>query len=412
MRSRVLGGVLLVSGTAIGAAMLALPISTGLAGFIPATLLFVFGWLLMTYTAFLMLEVNFWMEDDANMITMAKRTLGLPGAIFAWVCYLFLLYTLTTAYLAIGGPVFLEGVEAMTGWQLPSWCGPVPLLILFSLIVYRGTHAVDLVNRVLMVGLVVAFALLITSLIPHANPVLLKHTAWPQLMLSVSVVATSFGYHIVIPSLTTYLERDVRRLKMVLIIGSTLPLIIYLLWDAVTLSIIPLAGPHGLLSGYAAGTNGASLVAEVLQTPWIHIIARFVLFFAIVTSFLGVSLSLWDFLSDGLHIAKYGRKRYLLYVLTFAPPLAFSLSHPRAFLTAIEYAGAFGVVTLLGLLPALMIWRGRYRLHLSSNRFRTPGGRPLLVVVIVASMAVMVIECAIQTGWISLQSSLMENKNE
>lgn len=410
--SRVLGGILLVSGTAIGAAMLALPVSTGLAGFIPATALFLVGWLFMTYTAFLILEVNFWMEDDANMITMAKRTLGIPGAVFAWICYLFLLYTLTTAYLAVGGPVFLEGVAAISGWKLPGWCGPVPLLILFSMVVYRGTQAVDHVNRILMAGLVIAFVLLMTSLIPHANPTLLERASWPELLLGVSVVATSFGFHIVIPSLTTYLDRDVRKLKLVLFVGSCIPLIVYILWNALTLSIIPPTGEHGLLSGYLTGANGASLVADVLQTPLIHVVSRFVLFFAIVTSFLGVSLSLWDFLSDGLHISKHGRGRYFLYALTFLPPLAFSLTNPRAFLTAIEYAGAFGVVTLLGLLPALMIWSGRYRRHLSSKRFRAPGGRIALLAVMAMSLTVMIIECGIQAKVITLEKLETRNLNE
>ena len=255
--SRVLGGILLVSGTAIGAAMLALPVSTGLAGFLPATLLFLVGWLFMTYTAFLILEVNFWMEEDANMITMAKRTLGTPGAVFAWITYLFLLYTLTTAYLAVGGPVFLEGVQALTGWHLPAWCGMIPLLALFSLIVYRGTQAVDYVNRLLMAGLVIVFTLLMASLAPYSNPELLKRTAWPQLLLSVSVVATSFGFHIIIPTLMTYLNRDVRRLKLVLMVGSCIPLGIYIFWNALTLSIIPQTGSHGLVSGYVQGSDGA-----------------------------------------------------------------------------------------------------------------------------------------------------------
>lgn len=401
--SRTFGGILLVAGTAIGAAMLALPVSTGLAGFFPAALLFIVGWMFMTYTAFLLLEVNFWMEDDANIITMAKRTLGKPGVIFAWACYLFLLYTLTTAYLAVGGPVFLEGIEILTGWQLPFWCGPVPLLLLFSLIVYRGTQAVDYLNRILVTGLVVSFLLLMVSIIPHTNPKLLTHVDWPQLVFGVSVVATSFGFHIIIPTLTTYLDRDIGQLKRVLFIGSTIPLLVYLIWNGLTLSIIPPTGHDGLIAGNLAGANGASLVATILQTPWIQVMARFVLFFAIVTSFLGVSLSLWDFLSDGLKISKHGRGRYALYALTFLPPLLFALTNPRAFLTAIEYAGAFGVVTLLGLLPALMIWRGRYYHKLSSARFHTPGGRPLLLLVIAISLAVIAVEIVIQTGVIKLQ---------
>lgn len=402
--NRLIGGILLVSGTAIGAAMLALPVSTGLAGFWPALLLFVIGWLFMTYTALLILEVNLWMNTDANMITMAKRTLGLPGEIFAWACYLFLLYTLTTAYLAVGGPVFLSGITAITGWSLPAWLGPLPLLVLFSATVYRGTAAVDQVNRVLMIGMVVAFVILIAAVTPEVNTSLLTRTEWPLLLLGVSVVATSFGFHIIIPSLSTYLQRDVAQLVQVILIGGAIPLAVYLIWEGLTLAVIPVSGSSGLLHGYINGSNGAALLAETLSRPWIHVVTHFLLFFAIVTSFLGVSLSLWDFLSDGLKISKEGRGRTFLYLLTFAPPLAFTLTNPRAFLTAIEYAGAFGVVTLLGLLPALMVWSGRYRQGMQSTAFRTPGGRGALILVIALSLFVIAVELANQLGILNLKA--------
>ncbi len=78
-KSKLAGGILLVSGTTIGAGMLALPVVTGMAGLLPTLLLFLVFWIFMTYTALLMLEVNLWMKDHSNMITMAKETLGKWG---------------------------------------------------------------------------------------------------------------------------------------------------------------------------------------------------------------------------------------------------------------------------------------------------------------------------------------------
>src|SRR5206468_11353 len=101
----------------------------------------------------------------------------------------------------------------------------------------------------------------------------------------------------------------------------------------------------------------------------IAMVARFFSFFAIVTSFLGVSLSLMDFLADGFGIKKTRTGRIALYLMTFVPPLLITLIDPRAFLSALEYAGAFGVVTLLGLFPALMVWSGRYQRHLAADVF-------------------------------------------
>jgi tyrosine-specific transport protein len=397
---RLIGGILLVSGTTIGAGMLALPIVTGFAGFWPTITLFIVYWLYMTFTAFLMLEVNLWMEAHTNLITMARRTLGRSGQIFSSIIYLFLLYTLTTAYLAGGGPIFIEAFETVTGWKLPAWTSSFPLLVIFGFFVYQGARSVDYVNRLLMVGLAISYFLMVIFLAPHVQGSLLTHTHWSTLWLAISIVSTSFGFHIIIPTLTDYLHRDIKQLKWVLIIGSIIPLLVYCSWELLTLGIIPLHGPSGLKEGYQKGLDGATLLGMYLGKSELSLLARLFSLFAIVTSFLGVSLSLRDFLADGLKIQKTEKGRMFLYLLTFVPPLAITLVDPRAFLNALEYAGAFGVVTLLGLFPVLMVWRGRYVQH-RTGEFRTPGGQWALAVALAISLFVIGLEIANKTGLIT-----------
>lgn len=398
--SKLLGGILLVSGTTIGAGMLALPVSTGMAGFFLSLLLLSAYWIYMTFTAFLMLEVNLWMKEGTNLISMAKMTLGRWGQAISWVVYLFLLYALTTAYIAGSGPIVNDVVLALTGIALPEWAGAIPLLVIFGFFVYQGTRSVDYVNRILMGGLVLAYVAMVFFLTPHVNSNLLLHVDWQYVLIGVSVIATSFGFHIIIPSLTVYLERDVAKLKKVILIGSAIPLIVYLCWEYLALGIITVQGENGIREGYFKGSNGAHLLTVFLGHSAIAMIARFFSFFAIVTSFLGVSLSLSDFLADGLHIKKTRGGRFLLYLLTFLPPLLFTLTDPRAFLSALEYAGAFGVVVLLGLFPALMVWSGRYRKHIaSSSIFQAPGGKSALLVVMILSLAVVGIEVVNKSGW-------------
>jgi len=404
---RLIGGILLVAGTTIGAGMLALPIVTGFAGFLPSIILFILYWFYMTFTAFLMLEVNLWMEEHTNLITMAKRTLGRSGEVVSWLIYLFLLYTLTTAYLAGGGPIFIETFEAMTGWHLPKWMSPFPLLFLFGFFVYQGARSVDYVNRLLMLGLAISYILMVYFLAPHVKYSLLSHVNWNTLWVAVSIVSTSFGFHIIIPTLTDYLHRDVKQLKWVLIIGSLIPLCVYISWEILTLGIIPLEGSSGLAEGFKMGEDGASLLGTYLGKTDLSLAARLFSLFAIVTSFLGVSLSLRDFLADGLSIQKTSKGRLLLYLLTFVPPLIITLIDPRAFLNALEYAGAFGVVTLLGLFPVLMVWRGRY-IQQRRGEFRTPGGRFALIIVSIISITVIGFEIANKTGFLTFSSSHFE----
>lgn len=393
--NKLLGGILLVTGTTIGAGMLALPVSTGMAGFLPSLLVFIAYWIYMTFTAFLILEVNLWMKSNSNLNSMAKFTLGKVGQVVSWLLYLFLLYSLLTAYIAGGGPIVLDVLKSTTGITLPDWMGWAPLLAIFGFFVYKGTRSVDYVNRMLMVGLVGSYCLMVIFLTPHVDKTLLEHVNWNYVLMGISVTATSFGFHIIIPSLVSYLDRDIAKLKKVILIGSLIPLLVYISWEFLALGIIPITGENGIQEGYAKGSNGAHLITAFLGHSAIAAIATFFSFFAIITSFLGVALSLFDFLADGLSIKKNRPGRILLYILTFLPPLIISLIDPRAFLSALEYAGAFGVVTLLGLLPALMVWSGRYVKHLAPhNAFRMPGGKTALLIVIAISLAIIGLEVA------------------
>lgn len=391
--SHLIGGILLVSGTTIGAGMLALPVVTGMAGFLPTFALLIFYWIYMTFTAFLLLEVNLWMQPQTNLISMARHTLGRWGEIVSWAAYLFLLYSLTTAYIAGSGPIVRDIASATTGVLVPEWMGSIPLLLMFGFFVYKGTKSVDYVNRLLMAGLAVAYIVLLVLLIPYVKSSFLVHADWSYITTGISVIATSFGFHIIIPTLTVYFDRDVKKLKIAIWIGSLLPLAVYILWEMMTLGVLPLQGSHSIAEGYLKGSNGAHLLVGLLEESSVAILATGFSFFAIVTSFLGVSLSLNDFLADGLKIQKTRCGRVILYGLTFLPPVLFTLTNPRAFLVALEYAGAFGVTFLLGFLPALMVWRGRYHKEFKS-KFMVKGGKCALLMAMIFSVLVIIIEIA------------------
>lgn len=397
--NKLLGGILLVAGTTIGAGMLALPLVTGLAGLFPTLCLFLVYWGYMTFTAFLFLEVNLWLGERVNLITMARRTLGRWGEALAWVTYLFLLYLLTTAYLAGGAPILIDCIAHVAGYTVPDWIGILPLLVVFGYFVYGGTKYVDAVNRLLMLGLAGAYLLMVVFITPHVDPEYFSLMDWKMSLLGVSLVATSFGYHIIIPTLTTYMHHNVKELKRAIFIGSLIPLLVYILWEVIALGVIPVHGEYGITEGYKQGLNGIKLLTMHLGDARLSLIAELFSFFAIVTSFLGVTLSLSDFLADGLQIRRTQGGKCLLFVLTFLPPLFIIFSYPRAFLTALEFAGAFGVVVLLGLLPALMVWSGRYKIGMQSP-YKAPGGKAALLLAIGFSFCVIAIEIANKMGMI------------
>ena len=249
--------------------------------------------------------------DDASSIW--ARALGLP---LEWITRGSGVRGLDPrGYLAGSSGIFLESIHFATGVEMPLWFGPVPLLVIFGFFVFQGAKAVDLANRVLMLGLFVTYTIMVMLLLPHVEAELLNHVSWKCLRVSSSIVATSYGFHIIIPTLATYLNRNVRNLLIVITVGSILPLIVYLLWEVVSLGNIPVEGTCGIKHGYRIGANGVWMLAGVLNETWVNIVAKCFASFAIITSFLGVSLSLRDFLADGFKIKKDLKGAYLSWFL-------------------------------------------------------------------------------------------------
>ena len=383
--NKLLGGVLLVAGTTIGAGMLALPVMTAFAGFWPSIALFCFCWLLMLASAFFFLDVNLSLSGQPNLISMAGKTLGTFGKAISWLFYLLLLYSLTAAYIAGSTQLFVHTISFLTGHEIPSWMTYFTLPALFGGFVYLGTGGVDYVNRLLMAGLALSYCCLIAFIPAHFEWIHLTHSDSPALLVAVTVLFTSFGYHIIIPSLTTYMDHDRKQLRLAILIGSIIPLIFYISWQLLVHASIP---TEELISAWQRGEPATEPLAQFLNTPIIALSAKFFSFFSITTSFLGVSLSLSDFLTDGLKIKKNWKGRLAAIGLTFTPPLLFVLFCEKGFYFALQHAGAV-VAILLGILPACMAWtlkgeRGRF--------YRSWPGRVLLVGVILVSSLVVVLD--------------------
>ena len=95
-QKQMLGAVLLIAGSCIGAGMLALPIKTSISGFFPFLVSFVVTWLFMLSTGLLLLEVNHFFGEykNINIVTMAQMTLGKYAKISVWILFCFLFFCL------------------------------------------------------------------------------------------------------------------------------------------------------------------------------------------------------------------------------------------------------------------------------------------------------------------------------
>lgn len=384
--SKLVSGVALISGTAIGAGTLALPTNTALPGFFPTIAVFVCAWVFMTLGALLILEVNQWFPGETNLISMSQATLGKVGKVFAWISYLLLLYGLISAYLAALASFLPQLSVSALGpqWSLTQTSALVLVTALTGLLLFCGMNAIDRLNRLLMLGLVVSYFMLVGMTAPQVKPVLLTQQMDIAACFPIfPLVITTLGFAIIVPSLNSYFERDIPLLKKIILMGSLFPLIVYIVWEFCILGAIPLEGPFGLLAlKNNPQVNLTDILHQLIGNPMVRHIAQLFFICTIVTSLVGVSVSLLHFLADGLKLDhKRIGQRLLLIGGTFVPPLTIMLINPHSFDRILSFSGIF-VALILGILPALMVWRGRYHQRLQGN-FTVLGGKALLVAMFV-----------------------------
>lgn len=390
-KSRVFGAILLIAGCCIGAGMLGLPVLSAETGFQPSLFMFVVCWLFMLTTSFLLLEANLWLKDDASIVSMAEHSLGWIGKGITWAVYLFLFYCLMVAYAAGSGALVADFASELLAIQAPHWIGSLLISLLFGFLIYLGTQAVDAFNRMLMIGLIVAYLGLVLMGARYVNPELLARHDWSQIGSVIPIMVICFGYHNLVPSLTTYLKRDVKALRTAFFWGSIIPLFAYLAWEWLILGIVPLNGEGGFRQALSGGEMATEALRTTVGSSWVLTLAEAFAFFAIVTSFLGVALSFVDFLADGLKIKKTVTGKALLCVMALLPPFICAIAYPSIFLSALNYAGGFGAVTLFGILPALMVWQGRYHKKIGMEPL-VPGGKPFLCGVIAFAIGVILLQ--------------------
>ena len=351
---RTLGGALIVTGTSIGAGMLALPVVTGPAGFFPSIIVLLACWAFMTTTGLLMAELALWLKGDANILSMAKKTLGKPGLIAAWVLYLFLFYSLSVAYMVGGGNLLTElfGYDSSDSFRIITFA-----LVAVGVISF-GKKIVDPINRLFMIGLFVAYGAFVIIGFPTVDVARLFESNWPLTFLALPVTFASFGFQGTVPLLASWMHYDRRRIRRAIVIGTSITLFIYLVWQWLFLGIVPKEGPNGLLETLREGRDAVYPLQYFTSSAAIWTLGRAFAFFALVTSFLGVGVGLVHFLADGFSLDEQKNKLRLL-LLSFGLPLVIAISFPHIFLSMLGISGGFGCATLLGVMPILMVWKAK-----------------------------------------------------
>ncbi len=398
MKNRTLGSILIVAGTTIGAGMLAMPLAAAGVGFTGIVCLLIGLWMLMSYTSLLLVEV--YQHNPANMGlgSVAKKYLGPVGQIVTGLSMLLLMYALTTAYIGGAGVLIADSLSSWWGVTVSTQSAIIMFTVVGGAIVCVGTHSVDFINRILFTAKTIFLVIMLAVMMPHAEAINLSTMPLEKglVLAAVPVIFTSFGFHGSVPSLVNYMNGDVRKLRIIFITGSAIPLVAYILWQIATLGAIPSDTFMGILA-QSSGLNGLlTAIRDVVATPRVNMAVALFMDLALATSFLGVALGLFDYLADLFKRSNNFAGRAQTTLLTFVPPLLAALFF-SSFVQALTYAAvALSVLALI--IPALLTMRDR-KLE-AKGVYRVKGGTPILGLVLLCGIAVIAIQFAIVAGFL------------
>ena len=367
------GGAMIIAGTVIGAGMLANPTATSGVWFAGSLIVLLYTWFSMLSSGLMILEVNTHYPHGASFDTMVKDLLGPTWNAINGIAVAFVLYLLTYAYIFVGGDLTAKGLGGALGVKIPLTVGQLSFFLIFATCVWASARLVDRFTSILIGGMVLTFIWATGGLIAEAKlPVLFDTQApsgtpyWIYISAALPVCLASFGFHGNVSSLLKYFKGDAPKVAKSLWAGTLIALVIYVLWQ------IAIQGnlPRSEFAPVIATDGQVSVLIEVLskfvQTGSMAAILSFFSYMAIATSFLGVTLGLFDYIADIFKWDDSVSGRTKTAALTFLPPLVSCLLFPTGFVTAIGYVGLVATVWTC-FLPSLLLLRSRQKFGKGKN---------------------------------------------
>lgn len=378
---------LLIAGTTIGAGILALPSATFASGLLPSSVIMLIAWLFTLQAGLLIAEATQVValrtgRLGLGFVATIGEILGKGSERVATVAFAFVCYTMMVAYVAHGGVLLGPALGRL----------PVPPAAIFAsglglLLTFGSPQVVDAFNNAFVAGVVVTFVAIIVIGVPHVQAANFGHHDWSAAPAALPISVLSLVYHTVVPHVVEKLEGNARLVCLALLGGSLLPLVMFIIWNAVVLGSVP-ASSKQLNDPLAFLRTGSS--SHALGTT-VSLFSQF----AIVTSAIGFYLGLRSFLVDIFRLGPANKHdlhhRLIVTFGVLGIPLVVALLKPNSFLVALDLAGCFGVTILFGFLPVIAVWAMRCRAPPlgKTTAIRTPGGNLALLLQLALSAFIM-----------------------
>lgn len=334
----------------------------------------------MTLSGWMLLEAFKHYDLRVSFNTVTKDMLGSHINRFNNLTVYFVGGILLYAYITSSGLILQDLLH------INSKIASILFVAVFSAFVWHSTRAVDRISVILIVFMVLSFIFGVSGLAINVKTSILFDTLnqsgeyAPYAMAMLPVALTSFGYHHSVSSMRAYYGEE-RKAKYAILGGTVIALSLYALWLFSIFGNLPRTDFAPVIQQGGNVDVLLKALSSVVESETVSQAINAFSMAAILSSFIGVGLGVFDFLADLFQFSNCKQGRTKTWLVTFLPPLILSLLFPFGFIIAIGYAGAAATIWAC-IIPVLLARKSR-TLANGAQGFVVPGGNLALGIVLI-----------------------------
>jgi len=333
----------IIIGCGIGGSFLALPRTTGAAGFLPSTAVMGAIWLFMYLQASVVCDVIVRASKQAGASvsypTVPRSALGPVGGVAVSSLFFMLMVLTQVAQFSGGGRIL-----ALSSGLPYGPCCALLALVLSSVSLLAPIRFVGRFNGVLTVGFICSILVLFAVGAPLARWSRLARADWSLWWEQTPSLLKILLYHEVMPTICQLLDFDKKRVRRAVTVGALSVLLLNLCWSALGIGLVPFTAMRRLdpveVLLHAGGP--VAFAINVLGAC------------AIWTTVISTNLATKSFFADVCRGRGPTSLPLLLAVATACGALLVATVSPGLFFWAIALQGAYPLTVLWGVLPPII----------------------------------------------------------
>ncbi len=233
--SKLLAAIATLTGTLIGAGFLGIPFVIAKSGFIIGLVYIILIGLILMFTRLYLGEIALRTKGDHQLTGYAQKYLGKTGKRLMLFSMIFGIYSALVAYLIGEGNsfslLFFGNLDHAFYLALAFW-------ILLSFLVFIGLRALKKFEPIGMFIVILLIIIIFFSFSSKINPKNLSYVNPNNAFLPIGVILFAFLGFSALPELERILKWQEDKMKKAIIIGSIIPIIVYIIFAFVVVGYL------------------------------------------------------------------------------------------------------------------------------------------------------------------------------